>query len=94
MKRKHLVYKLGLSDNTIYYGVTNNLNRRLISHKYERSAEVITCEIVKSELSKQDAYKLETKMISENDCCNKFKKNKNIMDMTILEILKDYGDLT
>ncbi len=59
------VYLLRCSDDSLYCGVTNNLDNRLEKHqqgtasKYTRSRLPVKLAAVKASLSKKEAYKLE-----------------------------------
>jgi putative endonuclease len=60
-----LVYLLRCSDNSLYCGVTNNLEARIAKHnqgtasKYTRSRLPVKLAGVRNNLTKQDAFKLE-----------------------------------
>lgn len=59
------VYLLKCSDNSLYCGVTTDLQNRLIKHndgtasKYTRSKRPVKLAAIKKELTKQQAYQLE-----------------------------------
>ena len=59
------VYLLKCSDNSLYCGVTNNLENRLLKHnkgiasKYTRCRLPVEIAAVKNNLTKNEAYKLE-----------------------------------
>lgn len=59
------VYLLKCSDNTLYCGVTNNLDARLLKHnkgvasKYTRSRLPVKLAGVRTGLTKQEAFKIE-----------------------------------
>ena len=59
------VYLLQCSDNSLYCGVTNNLENRLTKHnegtasKYTRTRLPVELAAVRNNLSKSEAYKLE-----------------------------------
>ncbi len=60
-----VVYLLRCSDNSLYCGVTNNLEIRILKHnqgvasKYTRSRRPVTLAAVRKNLTKRDAFKLE-----------------------------------
>ena len=59
------VYLLKCSDNSLYCGVTNNIENRLIKHnngtasKYTRARRPVELAAIKNNLTKSDAYKIE-----------------------------------
>ncbi len=59
------VYLLKCSDNSLYCGVTNNLENRLIKHnkgtasKYTRARLPVKLAAIKNNLTKSEAYKIE-----------------------------------
>ena len=59
------VYLLKCSDNSLYCGVTNNLENRLIKHnkgaasKYTRARLPVELTAMKNNLTKKEAYKIE-----------------------------------
>ncbi|MCG8640749.1 MAG: GIY-YIG nuclease family protein [Desulfobacterales bacterium] len=59
------VYLLKCCDNTLYCGVTKNIESRIIQHnrgrasKYTRSRLPVALAACRSDLSKQDAFRLE-----------------------------------
>jgi len=59
------VYLLKCSDNSLYCGVTNNLENRLLKHnkgiasKYTRCRLPVEIAAAKNNLTKSEAYKLE-----------------------------------
>ena len=62
------VYLLKCSDNSLYCGVTNNLEQRIINHnkgtasKYTRARLPVELAQARNGLSKKQAYKLEYKI--------------------------------
>jgi len=60
-----VVYLIRCSDNSLYCGVTNNLQTRLAAHnsgkgaKYTRSRQPVELVAASSKMSKSDALKLE-----------------------------------
>jgi group I intron endonuclease len=75
----YCVYKITNPTNKIYIGVTNNFKRRMFEHKSDAKVYELNwalhnsirkygfenhiCEILHNELTKDDAYKLEKKLI-------------------------------
>ena len=61
-------YLLKCSDNSLYCGVTKNLDNRILKHnkgtasKYTRSRLPVELVAVRKDLTKSDAYKLEYKI--------------------------------
>lgn len=59
------VYLLKCSDNSLYCGVTNNLENRLIKHnegtasKYTRARLPVELAVFRKNLTKNEAYKIE-----------------------------------
>ncbi len=59
------VYLLKCSDNSLYCGVTNNFENRLIKHnegtasKYTRARLPVKLAAIKNNLTKSEAYKIE-----------------------------------
>jgi len=59
------VYLLKCSDNSLYCGVTNDLEKRLLNHnkgiasKYTRARLPVELAAVRKNLTKQEAFKLE-----------------------------------
>ena len=90
--KKHLVYKVTLSNGSVYYGRTTNLRVRMNNHKYKgyNGLKMLSYEIVKDNLTKQEADNLEYSLIRNNDCVNKEKKIDNINFMEVDEILEKY----
>ena len=62
------VYLVRCSDDTLYCGITNNIERRLKAHnekkgaKYTRCRTPVTLVVSKGPMSKSDALKLEYKV--------------------------------
>ena len=66
MKEEHwVVYLVRCSDNSLYCGISNNLERRLMEHnegkgaKYTKPRKPVKLEAVSPEMTKSDALKLE-----------------------------------
>ncbi|HGY12305.1 MAG TPA: GIY-YIG nuclease family protein [Desulfobacterales bacterium] len=65
MNKTWSVYLLECSDNSLYCGVTNNLEHRLIKHnkgvasKYTRARLPVKLTAVLNNLTKSEAYKIE-----------------------------------
>jgi putative endonuclease len=63
-----LVYLLKCSDNTLYCGVTNNLEKRLEAHKYGKGSKYVRAHLPFSliatsfMMSKSEAMRLEYKI--------------------------------
>jgi putative endonuclease len=63
-----VVYILHCKDNTLYTGITNNLEKRLITHsqglasKYTRSRLPIVLSVVSNSMSKTEALRLEMRI--------------------------------
>jgi len=66
--KKWLVYLVRCSDNSLYCGITNDLNSRLVEHnsgrgaKYTRSRRPVEPVGVSPEMTKSEALKLEYKI--------------------------------
>jgi len=64
-KRQWIVYLIRCSDESLYCGITNNLENRLIAHnsgrgaKYTRSRRPVELVGASSAMTKSDALKLE-----------------------------------
>ncbi|MCP4764066.1 MAG: GIY-YIG nuclease family protein [archaeon] len=62
------VYLLKCSDNSLYCGVTNNFENRLIRHnegtasKYTRARLPVELAAIKNNLTKSEAYKIECRI--------------------------------
>lgn len=60
-----VVYLVRCSDNTLYCGVTNDLDRRLIAHnegrgaKYTKSRRPVELMVASQRMPKSEAFKLE-----------------------------------
>ena len=60
-----VVYLLRCSDNSLYCGVSNNIEKRVIEHssgmgvKYTRSRRPVVLVVTSRDMSKGDAFKLE-----------------------------------
>jgi len=63
-----VVYLVKCSDNTLYCGVTNNIEHRILAHnsgrgaKYTRTRLPVSLSIVSKKMSKSEALKLERKV--------------------------------
>ncbi|MCD4744066.1 MAG: GIY-YIG nuclease family protein [Desulfobacteraceae bacterium] len=63
-----IVYLLRCSDNSLYCGVTNNLDNRIAKHnegtasKYTRARLPVKLAAVKKDLTKSEAFKLEYRL--------------------------------
>lgn len=68
MKNNWVVYLLRCSDNTLYCGITNDLDSRLIGHnsgkgaKYTRSRRPVELVGISPEMTKNEALKMEYKI--------------------------------
>ena len=64
-EKKWSVYLLRCSDNSLYCGVSNNINKRVIAHnsgtgaKYTRSRRPVVLVGISRDMTKGDALKLE-----------------------------------
>ena len=67
-EKKWVVYLLRCSDNSLYCGVSNNIEKRVIEHnsgmgaKYTRSHRPVALVAASRDMSKGDALKLEYKV--------------------------------
>jgi len=67
-EKKWVVYLLRCSDNSLYCGVSNNIENRVIEHnsgmgaKYTRSHRPVVLVVTSRDMSKGDALKLEYKI--------------------------------
>lgn len=67
IERKHIIYKLYFSNNFFYIGVTNNLQRRLHEHRWtKKNLQLINWEIIKDNLTEDEAYKQEKEIVTES----------------------------
>lgn len=63
-----MVYVLRCEDNTLYTGITNNIEKRLIAHnrslasKYTRARLPVVLSVVSNSMSKTEALRLEMKI--------------------------------
>jgi putative endonuclease len=87
IKKAWLVYILLCKDKTLYTGITNNLEKRLIAHnrgmaaKYTRSRRPVALSAVSDDMSRAEAMRLEIKI-------KKLAKGKKIAT------LKNYANKT
>ena len=96
IERQWMVYLVRCSDQSLYCGVTNNLQKRLDAHnsgkgaKYTRSRRPVRLAGVSSEMAKRDALKLEyrIKQVPSNRKLNEL-TNRKEMIMSIKKELVD-----
>jgi putative endonuclease len=88
--KKWLVYLLQCSDDSLYCGISNDLNRRLIEHnsgkgaKYTRSRRPVKLVAINPEMTKSEALKLEylIKQLPTNKKISKLKREENGMTIS------------
>ncbi|MFH2064885.1 MAG: GIY-YIG nuclease family protein [Pseudomonadota bacterium] len=96
-ERKWLVYLVQCSDQSLYCGITNNLNNRLAVHnagkgaKYTRSRRPVTLVGVSSEMTMSQALKLEYR-VKQVPSSRKQLELTNRKDETIMSIRKELVD--
>jgi putative endonuclease len=86
-KRRWIVYLIRCADESLYCGITNNLENRLIAHnsgrgaKYTRSRRPVELVAASSEMTKSDALKLEyrVKQLPASKKKLEFKNKENKM---------------
>jgi putative endonuclease len=86
-KKRWIVYLIRCSDESLYCGITNNLENRLIAHnsgrgaKYTRSRRPVELVAASSEMTKSDALKLEyrVKQLPASKKKLEFKNKENKM---------------
>jgi putative endonuclease len=82
IKKTWVVYVLRCRDDTLYTGITNNLENRLIAHnrgigaKYTCSRRPVVLSVVSDPMSRTDAMRLELKI-------KKLAKGKKIATLKI-----------
>jgi putative endonuclease len=99
-KRDWVVYLIRCSDESVYCGITNNLEKRLASHnsgkgsKYTRSRRPVELVAAAAEMTKNDALKLEyrIKQISADKKIIEIEKRKGKTTMNIKNELKKVND--
>ena len=68
INKEWVVYILRCKDNTLYTGITNNIEKRLIAHnrgmaaKYTRSRRPVALSAVSNSMCRTDAMRLELKI--------------------------------
>jgi len=88
-EKQHLVYKLLFNDNSFYIGVTNNLKRRLYEHKKNKdTSEFTNYIIILDNLTQEEAYNLEKKLVPDHSdrsilCRNKTRGGRHPFNMRL-----------
>jgi len=86
--KKWVVYLVRCSDNSLYCGISSDLEKRLTEHnvgkgaKYTRSRRPVELVGVSPEMSKSDALKLENKI------------KRVAADQKLAELLRPAGEMT
>ncbi len=104
--KQYLVYKLNISDGTVYYGITRSVAYRLQAHiiLYKKGGLTVDMQVIEDCLTEFEAMTIETALINSNKCRNIARqtvqikgpivqKARKITSLTAEEILELYGDI-